>query len=429
MKKLLPLLLALIMILSAVPFASAEEVIEIDFWHSWGTGPNYEAVTTIVNGFNEAFAGKYHVTETYTGGYADTLSKAVVAYAANENPTVSVVDACMTLNANEQGIMANLSEIMANDAEYDVEQFMDGFMVFSTDPDGNIWSIPFARSTQIMYVNKDLVKTISEDKLIPDTFTELWEMAEAWVAANNTPFYSCPCAGGFLAQMITAYGGEYFSKDGEGVCLYLNNAWEDCLNMWTEAINNGWYQIPSLSTAGYYEDFLAGKLPIMMTSTGSLTAVLSEAQFDVGVGYLPGFEIDGEINRAVQTGGANLMLYSNKTDEELEAGWEFIKYATSTESNVMHSFTTGYVLNHVGLEDSEEVQAKWAEVPELKIAYDQLNYVHEAYVSIYTSETDLEINKLISAWALDGVSVEDTMEAIEVVVEQIFPNGVVDTYE
>ncbi len=424
----LSLILAMLLMLSMAPLASAE-TLEIDFWHSWGSGPNYEAVTTLVNEFNAKWEGKYHVTETFTGNYAEVLSKGVVAYSANENPTVSVVDACMSLNAKEYGIMTNLSEKAAADGSYDINQFMPGMLMFSTDPKGNVWSLPFARSTQIMYVNKDLVKSVMGEEMMPESWDDVFTISKAWKEANGTPAYSHPITGGAFAWYVTTLGGEFLNAAGDAGCMYLNNAWEKALTMWRTAIDNGWYQIPSLSTAGFFEDFMAGKLPIMFTSTGSLTKILGNAEFNVGVGYLVGgLKEDGSVHRSVTTGGANLMLYNNKSEAETEAGWEFIKHMTSTEANVYHNATTGYILSHIGADKLPQVQELWTKTPEFKVAYDQLQFVHEAYVSKYMSEVNLEVIDNLNAFVMDNLTVEEGLEALKYTFENIMPNGVTDTY-
>ena len=145
---------------------------------------------------------------------------------------------------------------------------------------------------------------------------------------------------------------------------------------------------------------------------------------------LPGkTQEDGSIYRRIYTGGSNLMLASNKSPEETAAGWEFIKYMTSTEANVYHSLKTGYVLSHVGVENTPEVQAAWEEKPETRVAYDQLAYLNETHVSPYLSEIDNEVVSSLEAFASDDISVEDEMATLKDIMESVLPNGVVEAYE
>lgn len=433
MKKMLAITLMLAMILSmGITTASAEGPIEIDFWHAWGSGSNYETLTKLVNDFNAANEGKIHVTEQYIGNYAEILSKYNVSFRAGENPAVSLIDACMSLNEVQYGTMVNLTEYIAqNDPEYDIGQFIPAMLVFSTDVDGDVWSLPYGRSTQIMYGNMDLLGEMGYG--MPQSWEEMWEICEKWVAEKGTPAYGHPIAGGYFTYYITVWGGgEYFSKDGLGACMNLNNGWEKALTAWRNAIDKGWYQVPSLTTGGYWEDFMAGNLPFCFYSSGNLTGAIanSEGVFTLGVDMLPGkTQDDGSIYRRVYTGGSNLMLASNKTPEETAAGWEFIKYMTSTESNIFHSLQTGYVLSHVGVENDAKVQEAWAANPFIRVAYDQLQYLNETHVSPYMSEIDNELVASLEAFASDDISVEDELANLQAIMESVLPNGIVETYE
>ncbi len=433
MKKLLAVILAVMMLMGMTAIASAEAApIEIDFWHAWGSGSNYEALTTLVNGFNEANEGKIHVNEQYIGNYAEILAKYNSSFRSGDNPAVSLIDACMSLNELQYGTMVNLTEYIAtNDPEYDIGQFVPAMLVFSTDTEGNVWSFPYGRSTQIMYCNMDLLGEMGFG--MPQSWEDMWAICEKWVAEKGTPAYGHPIAGGYFTYYITVWGGgEYFSKDGLGACMNLNDGWEKALTAWREAIDKGWYEVPSLTTGGYWEDFMAGKLPFCFASSGSLSNAISKSEgvFTLGVDMLPGkTQEDGSIYRRIYTGGSNLMLASNKSPEETAAGWEFIKYMTSTEANVYHSLKTGYVLSHVGVENTPEVQAAWEEKPETRVAYDQLAYLNETHVSPYLSEIDNEVVSSLEAFASDDISVEDELATLKDIMESVLKKSIVEAYE
>ena len=433
MKKLFAMILAIALCLTMGVAAFAEESpIEITFWHSWGNGANGEAVDQLVSDFNTAYEGKIHVTAQYIGGYADTLSKYNVSFKSGENPAVSIIDACMTLNEVDYGTMVNLSEYIAqNDPEYDINQFVPAMLVFSTDMNGDVWSMPFARSTQVLYGNLDLLEELGYG--MPQTWEEMWEICEKWTEKTGKPAYGHPISTGYFTYYVTVWGGgEYFSKDGLGACMNLNDGWEKALTVWRDAIDKGWYEVPSLTTGGFWEDFMAGNLPFCFYSSGSLGGAIekSEGVFNLGVDMLPGkLQDDGSIYRRVYTGGANLMLASNKSEEETAAGWEFIKFMTSTDANIYHSLKTGYVLSHVGVENDPQVQAAWEATPEARIGYDQLQYLNETHVSAYMSEVDGELVSSLEAFASDNISVADEMENLKAIMESVLPNGVVDTYE
>lgn len=430
MKKLLAVVLSLVMLMSLT--SALAEPIEIDFWHSHGSGANYEANCYLVDQFNAAYEGKIHVNEQFIGNYAETLSKFNTSYRSNDNPVVSYIDACMSLNEASMGTMIDLvSYAKENDPDYDLNQFVQAMLVFSTDPEGHIWSFPYGRSTQIMYCNLDLLAEIGCD--MPQSWEDMIDICEKWVAAKGTPAYGHPIAGGYFTYYITVWGGgEYFSKDGLGACMNLNDGWRKALTIWREAIDKGWYEVPSLTTGGFWEDFLAGNMPFCFHSSGNLNNALknSDGVFNLGVGFLPGkIQEDGSLYRRCYTGGCNLMLAANKSPEETAAGWEFIKFMTSTEANVYHSLKTGYVLSHVGVEETDEVKAAWEAQPKARIAYDQMEYLNETHVSPYMSEVDNELVADLEAFASDNISVDDILATLKDLMESVLPNGIVEDYE
>ena len=138
---------------------------------------------------------------------------------------------------------------------------------------------------------------------------------------------------------------------------------------------------------------------------------------------------DGSVYHRVYTGGANLMLSANKSEEEKKAGWELIKFMTSKESNIWHSLKTGYVLSHVGVEEDPAVQAAWAEQPFKKVAFEQLQWLKETHVSAHMSDVDNELVKNLEAFASSDMSVDEMLDNLTAIMEENLPNGIVATYE
>ena len=121
----------------------------------------------------------------------------------------------------------------------------------------------------------------------------------------------------------------------------------------------------------------------------------------------------------------------------IDNGWYMVpslstsgQWAEFKLGNLPISFaSTGYVLNHNALADLPVVQEKRAAEPSRKVAYDQLSYVNETYVSIYTAEIDLEVVDALKAFAMDNLTVEEGYAGLKNIMESIFPDSVVEVYE
>ena len=91
MKKRISLVLALMMLLSLCSFARAEqEPLHIEFWHTRGSGANYDVLKNSVDTFN-ATIGKEKgivVEESYIGDYVTLFSQIQLAVQSGEAPNI-----------------------------------------------------------------------------------------------------------------------------------------------------------------------------------------------------------------------------------------------------------------------------------------------------------------------------------------------------
>ena len=93
MKRIVTLLLALMLVLASIPAALADTAapLVIEFWHTRGSGANYEVTKASVDEFN-ATIGKekgIEVVEIYSGSYADIVTKLQLAAQTDSKPAVA----------------------------------------------------------------------------------------------------------------------------------------------------------------------------------------------------------------------------------------------------------------------------------------------------------------------------------------------------
>ena len=86
------------------------------------------------------------------------------------------------------------------------------------------------------------------------------------------------------------------------------------------------------------QNFLEQKTAIMWHSTGNLTTVKNNADFDFGVAMLPaGSELGSP------TGGGNFYLFKAASDAERAASLKLVRFMTSPEQASSWSIQTGYM--------------------------------------------------------------------------------------
>ena len=101
MKKLVALALSLVMLISAASTAlaySPEDPITISFWHTRGSGANYEVLKASVDAFNET-VGKEKgiiVEEIYQGNYNTNVTKIQLGSQSGDIPVIAVTSSAHT---------------------------------------------------------------------------------------------------------------------------------------------------------------------------------------------------------------------------------------------------------------------------------------------------------------------------------------------
>ena len=118
MKKLLAVLISLAMLACVLPAAMAdEEPIHIKFWHTRGSGANYEVVQHSVNTFNETIgkAKGIRVTGSSQGTVndleANVMDAAEGKVGSAEMPTIFAAYADTAYKLDQMGMVVDLKDL------------------------------------------------------------------------------------------------------------------------------------------------------------------------------------------------------------------------------------------------------------------------------------------------------------------------------
>lgn len=231
---------------------------------------------------------------------------------------------------------------------------------------GNQWALPYARSTPLFYYNKSHWKTAGLPDRAPKTWEEFDEWAPKLQAANlgTKSVFEYGAIAGYSAWIFQngawGWGGEYSDKfdmkiDGDKVVA----AAEYC----QKNIKDG---IATVASNEQGDDLSAGACSCTMTSTGGLVGIIDTAQFEVGVGNLPG---GPEASEGVcPTGGAGLGIPKKAPKEQQLAAAMFLKFVTEPENTAQFSGATGYMPTR----KSADMKSVIAKTPQIQVAIDQL---------------------------------------------------------
>ena len=382
MKKRISLVLALMILLSLCSFARAEqEPLHIEFWHTRGSGANYEVLKNSVDTFN-ATIGKekgIFVEEIFQGGYADIVPKLEMASQSGGMPAVGVTSGVRASILLDDGLLADMAPYAAKTG-FDFSVFFESLLDVPGNENGQIRSLPYVRSTPVFYYNKTMAD--AKGLKAPETVAEL----EAFAKALNTydPATGDGCWGFELLNDTTYLQGSFLWQLGQplvgegGTAPCLEGSLLKLFTDWTRWIDEGWCR-PFDSTGAQNtatEMFCQGKLACFVASCGSLSNIYKfskEAGIELGVSYYPTYDID---NRAVSIGGGNIILMAGNSEEVTSAGWEFIQFLMSDDMVAAEAIGSGYLPTTKTVENNEAMAKFWEENPLFKVAYDQLAWAY-----------------------------------------------------
>lgn len=398
MKKRISLVLALMILLSLCSFARAEkEPLHIEFWHTRGSGANYEVLKNSVDTFN-ATIGKekgIFVEEIFQGGYADIVPKLEMASQSGGMPAVGVTSGVRASILLDDGLLADMAPYAAKTG-FDFSIFFESLLDVPGNENGQIRSLPYVRSTPVFYYNKTMAD--AKGLKAPETVAEL----EAFAKALNTydPATGDGCWGFELLNDTTYLQGSFLWQLGQplvgegGTAPCLEGSLLKLFTDWTRWIDEGWCR-PFDSTGAQNtatEMFCQGKLACFVASCGSLSNIYKfskEAGIELGVSYYPTYDID---NRAVSIGGGNIILMAGNSEEVTSAGWEFIQFLMSDDMVAAEAIGSGYLPTTKTVENNEAMAKFWEENPLFKVAYDQLAWGHCEETPKFLDRTEFKTN-------------------------------------
>lgn len=407
--------------LAACP-VNADDALHLTFYYPVNVGGDAaKLIEDICADFNEENPDIV-VEPVYTGNYDDTVTKIQTAVQGGNPPDVFVSLATQRFTMASTGMAMPLDELIAADPEGEeyIADFLPGFMEDSY-VDGSIYSIPFQRSTEIVYYNKD---KFAEAGLDPDAPPTTWdELVEYAKKLTTDDCYGVGIAlnSGSAQWTFTGFalensadGKMLMSEDGKEV--YFNTPENiEALQFWLDLQNEhkvmaeGIVQWTDLPT-----QFLAGEVAMIYHTTGNMANINSNATFDFGTCFMPGNKQLG-----AATGGGNFYISSGISEDRVQAAWKFIKFATETERAAQWSLDTGYVATRQSCFETDLIKNYYEEVPQAKVAYEQIEYAKPELTTYNAAEIWRILNDNIQSAVVGDATAEEALNNAQEEAEEV----------
>ncbi len=150
-------------------------------------------------------------------------------------------------------------------------------------------------------------------------------------------------------------------------------------------------------TSGLSNEFAAGKVAMIVASTSNLTTLLQsiDGRFELGAAYFP--RVTEASDGGVNIGGGALMTFDRGLDQ-IDAAWEFIKFAASPEQQFIWFQQTGYFPVNTRTYELPQAQEFLKENPLFAVAINQMQdsnpalqglWVPSAYQIYYTFQNGI----------------------------------------
>lgn len=369
-------------------------------------GPLTQVVDGIVADFT-AQNPQIKVNAIYAGNYDDTRIKALAALNSGQPAQLSVLFSIDAYDLIEQDLIVPFDDVVktAEDRAW-LDSFYPALMA-NGRIEGKTWGVPFQRSTIVAYYNKDMFRAAGLDpEKPPATWNELVSMGKA-LTKDGVSGLMIPSTGYpyWMFQALAIQNGkELMSNDGQ-TTYFEDPKVVETLEFWKSlSAEHGIMPEGTVEWGTLRQAFLEGKTAMMWHSTGNLTAVKNNANFDFGVAMLP-----RKVRLGSPTGGGNFYLFKDSTAKEREAAMKLIRFMTAPDQAAKWSIRTGYMGVSPAAYDTPALKAYVSEFPPALVARDQLEHAVAEFSTFETARVREGLNNAIQA-ALTGQ--KDSAEAL-----------------
>jgi len=338
-------LAALMVAFAAAPAAAQHE---IQFWHAMGgeLGVTTEAMVEAFNDSQDA----YRVVPSYRGNYTETMTGAIAAFRAGQQPEiVQVFEVGTATMMAAEGAVRPVHEIMeANVEDWDPDAYLPAVRSYYETAEGDLLSLPFNSSSPVMWVNMDLLRAAGIEAA-PATWDEMFEAAEALQANGHQCAFSFGWQSWVMIENFLAWHDRPIGTLGNGfggleteLVFHETPELVALLQRIADSQEDGTFKY-----GGRRGDslplFVSGECAMWLNSSAYYGAMQAQADFEFAQAMLP---LDTAIASEPQNsiiGGATLWVLEGHSDEDYAAVAAFFDFISSPEVQAEWHQDTGYV--------------------------------------------------------------------------------------
>lgn len=317
-----------------------KDPVEITFWHAMN-GEQEKALQKLTKEFTDKNTN-IKVTLQNQSSYPDLQQKITATLASPKDlPTITQAYPDWMLNAVQDNLLVDLGAYINND-KLKFDNYDDILSSFreSSKIDGKIYGIPFNKSTEVIWYNKTLFDELNIKP--PTSYEELTKVAKEIKDKKGI------VGAGF--DSLNTYYTTFLKKEGvvfDSKFDPTSDASVKAVNYYLDGIKEGYFRIAGT------DKFLSGPfgngtLAMYIGSNAGESFVKQSVgdKFEVGAAPYP--------SKPSLQQGTDVYMFSSATSEQRTAAYEYLKFMTTTESQITWAKETGYIPVRKSAIDSDQ---------------------------------------------------------------------------
>jgi multiple sugar transport system substrate-binding protein len=307
--------------------------ITLQFWHAM-SGPNGDAVQFLVDKFNAENEYGITVEATYQGGYGDLHQKLVGALTAGEFPHMAQAYGNNIMVYVDSEAIVPLNDYIVDPVwgVRDFEDIVEGYRIEnSAYPDGMFNSLPFNKSTEVLYYNETFF--MDNDLEVPTNWEELESVSKAITEITGKPAFGYDSLSNLFITWTQQNGGLYTTSDGTA---HFNNIQAvEAVEYFAKGVEEGYFRIAGEDR--YLSGPFNNQEVMMFIGSTSGSKYVGADTFDWNAAQVP----MGVENKVIQQ-GSNMFMMESTEDEQI-ATFIFMNFLMETENTAEWAMRSGYL--------------------------------------------------------------------------------------
>ena len=318
------------------------EPITIEMWH-YMNGGQAEALNSIIEDFNATNDKGITVNAISQGSIGDLNKKVISAAQSNSLPAIINVYPDLATGLIEDNKLVDLA-LFINDENVgmadEMDDFVDTFIEETSQwGEGKIYGLPMTKSTEVLYVNKNMLESLGYtlEDLEDLTFEKLAEISNKAVTELGVAGFGFDSSSNAFISSLKMDGPDFVESNGT---INVDNEWvREYMTFFQQQAQSGAFRIAG-EDKFLSNPFVNQKMLCYQGSSAGYAYLNNDGAFEIAVVEVPVFQGN---DKAVMQQGASLFVTNNVSAEAQYAAYEFVKFATNAENTAKFATATGYL--------------------------------------------------------------------------------------